>query len=54
MAHDDTRTFRFPVSVDGAECEVWISVFMDDEDLPDLAIFGPASLIGRLCYEPEE
>lgn len=48
MKTDQTRTFRFPVSAKGQEGELWIEVFMDDIDAPDLAVYASPPVIERL------
>jgi hypothetical protein len=45
MKVDQTRTFKFPVAHKGQAVEVWIVIFMDDVDSPDLAIFAKEDLI---------
>ncbi|MGI8908800.1 MAG: HEAT repeat domain-containing protein [Candidatus Sumerlaeaceae bacterium] len=49
---DQTRVFRFPVNVDGHDAELWISIFMDDTESPDVAVYGPADLIRSLLVCP--
>jgi hypothetical protein len=45
---DQTRTFKFPVSVVGRASEVWVGVFMDDVDAPDLYVHAEAELAKRM------
>ena len=54
MKAEQTRAFRFPVTADGSKGEVWVTVFMDDIDAPDLAIFGDAKIIKKFdALSPE-
>jgi hypothetical protein len=45
---DQTRTFKFPVSRAGRDSEVWVEVFMDDVNAPDLYVYAEADLAKRL------
>ncbi len=47
MTLDQTRTFRFPVIVDGLDDELWLVIFLDDVDSPDLAVHSSATVIDR-------
>lgn len=48
MKHDQTKAFRFPVSANGQNGEVWLVIFMDDVDSPDLEIHASPKLIQKL------
>ncbi len=48
MAVDQTRAFRFKVTRDKRAEELWVTLFMDDIDSPDLAIFASPEVIARL------
>jgi len=48
MKHNQTRTFRFPVSANKNASELWVAVFMDDIESPDLYIFATPEIIHRL------
>lgn len=48
MSPDQTRAFQFPVRYKGEAVDVWIVVFMDDVDSPDLAVHATADLIAGL------
>jgi hypothetical protein len=48
MKHDQTKAFRFPISAHGKTDEVWLVVFMDDIDSPDLEIHASSKLIQKL------
>jgi hypothetical protein len=55
MKPDQTKAFRFPVQAGGSDREVWIIIFMDDIDAPDLAIHASADIIQefeKLSPEP--
>jgi len=47
MKVDQTRTFRFPVVVQGAESELFVEIFLDDIDSPDLAVHAAPGTIER-------
>ena len=47
---DDTARFRFEAKAGGKTVPVWIEVFMDDENAPDLYIFSSKDLIAKLDY----
>ena len=47
--HDQTRAFRFPVTAQGHESELWVIIFMDDIDSPDLYIHGRPELIQKFA-----
>jgi hypothetical protein len=46
--HDQSKMFCFPITAAGRMNEVWLSVFMDDIDSPDLGIYGSQELIQKL------
>jgi hypothetical protein len=48
MKPEQTKAFCFPVSTNGQSGEVWLVIFMDDVDAPDLEIHGSAGLIRQL------
>jgi hypothetical protein len=48
MTVDQTRAFRFRVGRNGKTEELWVTLFMDDIDSPDLAIFASAEVMARL------
>jgi hypothetical protein len=48
MKNEQTKAFRFSISVDGKKSEVWLVVFMDDIDSPDLEIHSSPELIWKL------
>lgn len=55
MKHDQTKAFRFPVTARGKKSDVFIEIFMDDIDSPDLAIYAGANVIRqfeKLAPEP--
>ena len=45
--HDQTRAFRFPVTAQGQGSELWVVVFMDDIDSPDLYVFARPEIIHK-------
>ena len=45
--HDQTRAFRFPVTAQGQGSELWVVVFMDDIDSPDLYVFARPEIIQK-------
>lgn len=47
MEPDQTKAFRFPILEERKPAEVWLVIFMDDIDAPDLEIHGNADLIRR-------
>jgi hypothetical protein len=44
---EKTRAFRFSVTANGRKSELWVVVFMDDIDSPDLYVHGELELIKR-------
>jgi len=48
MEHEQTKAFRFPIVAQGKETELWLVIFMDDVDSPDLAIHSSPELIKKL------
>jgi hypothetical protein len=48
MKHEQTKVFRFPILASGQMSEVWLVIFMDDIDSPDLAIHASPELIRKL------
>ncbi len=47
MAPDQTRAFQFPVRHQGKAGDVWIVIFMDDAESPDLAVHADPALIAE-------
>jgi hypothetical protein len=45
MRPDQTKAFRFPITTKGKPGELWLVVFMDDIDSPDLEIHSSAEVI---------
>jgi hypothetical protein len=45
---DQTKAFRFPITTGQRSGEVWVVIFMDDIDAPDLAIHADPALIKKL------
>jgi hypothetical protein len=45
MRPDQTKAFRFPITAKGKPSELWLVIFMDDIDSPDLEIHGSAEVI---------
>ncbi len=48
LEHDETKAFCFPITEAGQKCELWLVVFMDDIDSPNLEIHGSPELILKL------
>jgi hypothetical protein len=48
MEPEQTKAFRFPISANGTKDELWLIVFMDDVDSPDLEIHASAEVIRKL------
>jgi hypothetical protein len=48
MEQDQTKAFRFPISANRQKSEVWLVIFMDDIDSPDLEIHAGPELIQKL------
>ena len=47
MKHDQTKLFCFPIISDQREKELWLELFMDDIDSPDLSIHSVPEVVGR-------
>lgn len=45
MKHNQTKFFCFPIVLDDRETELWLEIFMDDIDSPDLAIHSSPKVI---------
>jgi hypothetical protein len=45
---EKTASFKFAVQFDGVNCFLWIQVYMNDTDSPDLRVYGPARFIGEI------
>ena len=43
----ETRFFRFPVATKAGKGEVWLEIFMDDVDAPDLAVYADPATIAK-------
>lgn len=48
MPVEQTRAFRFPITAASTPGELWLSLFMDDIDAPDLEIRASPALINNL------
>jgi hypothetical protein len=48
MKPDQTRAFRFPIKFQKKKADLFVEIFMDDENAPDLAIYAPPSLVHQL------
>ena len=49
MRAEQTKTFRFVIKSRGQKGDLWVGIFMDDIDAPDLAIHGAADVIRRVA-----
>jgi hypothetical protein len=47
MEPEQTKAFRFSIKADGVKYEVWIAIFMDDVNAPDLIIHIDAKLLRK-------
>jgi hypothetical protein len=47
MKHDQTKSFCFPIIAKKRENELWLIIFMDDIDSPDLAIHANSEVIQK-------
>lgn len=45
--HDQTKAFRFPVTAQGQESELWVVIFMDDIDSPDLYVHANPEIVQK-------
>lgn len=45
---DQARRFRFPVRVQRRPTEVWLELFMDDEEAPDVYLFADPDVASRI------
>jgi hypothetical protein len=50
MRVEQTKVLRFPITAAGERAEIWLSIFMDDIDSPDLAVYASAAVIQK--FEP--
>jgi hypothetical protein len=50
MPAEQTRAFRFPVVAGRKSGDVWIVIFMDDIDSPDLEVYADTQLIRKLGH----
>ena len=48
MKPNQTRSFRFPVVAGGKKTALWLVVFMDDVDAPDLRVHADAGVVRKL------
>jgi hypothetical protein len=48
MMVDQVRQFRFPVRIGNTRSDVWIGLFMDDEEAPDLYVYAEPDVLGRV------
>ena len=48
MSPDQTRAFQFPVRYRDEAADVWIAIFMDDSESPELAVHADAEIISEL------
>jgi hypothetical protein len=48
MEPEQTKAFRFPIKAEGIGSDLWIVVFMDDIDSPDLYIHADARVLKEL------
>ena len=48
MKPEQTRAFRFPITFQEKKADLFVEIFMDDVNTPDLAIYAPASLVQQL------
>ena len=48
MQPEQTRAFRFEVSAGARKTDLWIVIFMDDIESPDLAVYASDNLIQKL------
>ena len=42
---EEARAFRFPVTAGGASTDLWLDVFLDDVDSPDLAVYSSPAVV---------
>jgi hypothetical protein len=49
MKHNQTKFFCFPIISGDREIELWLELFMDDIDSPDLAIHSNPRVIQKFC-----
>jgi hypothetical protein len=49
MEPDQTKAFCFPIKTEGAKSELWIVIFMDDLNSPDLYIHANARILQSLA-----
>ena len=45
MKPGQPRAFRFPVTAGGASTDLWLDVFLDDVDSPDLAVHSSPAVV---------
>jgi len=48
MELNQTKAFRFPIKTEGTNSELWIVIFMDDINSPDLDIHADARVVQKL------
>lgn len=49
MKPDQTRIFRFPVIANEENREVWLEIFLDDIDSPDLGVYAAPEIIRKFA-----
>jgi hypothetical protein len=47
MNPDQTKAFRFPTVADGMDSQLWLVIFLDDIDSPDLQVHANAAVIEK-------
>jgi hypothetical protein len=45
---DQTKAFRFPITAGRDKAELWLVIFMDDIDAPDLEVHSSSAIIRKL------
>jgi hypothetical protein len=48
MRHNQTKAFKFPVAVAGRSSDLFVVIFMDDIEAPDLAIHATPQVVRKL------
>jgi HEAT repeat protein len=54
LAVQKTKTLRFPVTADGKKSDVWLVIFMDDEDSPDVRVHAEPAVIKKFSAIAEK
>ena len=47
MEHDEDRTYRFSIVVDGLVSDLWVHLFEDDSDSYDVHLFASATFVSK-------